>query len=251
MKMKREIEIMSYLKTHGVVHIQELSRFLKVSKNTVRRDLKSLEDQGLLEMKRGGAALPNEMNLGISLSEREIQNIDEKRRIGECANRLIPDKASVILDAGTTTEQIALAIKNRKGLTVITNALNILIHLADEKEITSVSIGGVINPVTRCFTGFHAEQFLSQFHVAVAFVSAGGVTEQGVTNTNALEVPIKRKMLEIADKVILVVTHDKFGKKSLSQFASLDQIDVIITDAQADPKMVQRFESMGIEVMLC
>lgn len=251
MKAQREIDIMNWLLKRGTAEISELSAFLGVSKNTVRRDLKSLEGRGAVRITHGGAVLKRDTPMGQPLSDREIQLIEEKRRIGQRANGLIPNGAAVFLDAGTTTEQIAVALHDRIGLTIITNGLNIILRLVDASGLVIVSTGGSINTITRCFVGFHAEHFLSQFHVDVAFVSAGGVTERGVTNTNTIEVQMKKTMLEIADKSVLVVTHDKIGRTSLAQFAELGEIDTIITDDKADPEYLDRLRARGPDVISC
>lgn len=251
MQIKREIDIMRLLRLNGAVRIAELSSLLEVSQNTVRRDLKRLSDQGALRLTHGGAVLNENIPMGMPLGEREVHFIEEKRRIGLKAIELIPDDSAVLLDAGTTTEQIAQAIRDRNGLTVITNALNIILRLADANGIASVSTGGVLNPITKCFSGFHAEQFLSQFHADVAFISAGGVTERGLTNTNAVEVQIKRTMIEISDLVVVAVTHDKIGRVSLSPFAELDSVDIILTDGRADPRIIESIQERGPRVVLC
>lgn len=251
MRVKREIEIMNYLRRHGVGQISDLSSLLNVSRNTVRRDLRSLHEQGSLQLTRGGAVLPDDSQFGQPLREREITLKEEKRCIGARAAELIPDGASVVLDAGTTTEQIAEAIKERSGITVITNAMNILITLAENSDIVSVGTGGVLNTITRCFTGFHAEQFLSQFHVDVAFVSGGGVTAEGITNTNTLEVQIKKTMISIANSVYAVVTHDKIGRRSLAPFAELERFAGIITDRKADQEELAVLADRGVQIIVC
>lgn len=251
MKVQREIDIMNVLQTRGTARITELSELLAVSKNTIRRDLRSLESQGVLKVAYGGAVLAHDIPMGPPLSQREVQFIDEKQRIGQAANALIPDGAAVLLDAGTTTEQIAVALHDRVGLTVVTNGLNIMLRLADASDLVAVSTGGTINTITRCFVGFHAEQFLSQFHVDIAFVAAGGVTARGVTNTNTAEVQMKKTMLEIAEKTVLVVTHDKIGRTALAPFADLSQIHAIITDNKADPAVLETLRPMGPEMIIC
>lgn len=251
MRVQREMDIMNWLHKRGTARITELSDYLRVSKNTIRRDLKSLEEQGHIRITHGGAVLNRDSPMGAPLSDREVQLIDEKRRIGREANALIPAGASVLLDAGTTTEQVAVALHDRDGLTIITNGLNIITHLADASDLVTVCTGGSINTITRCFVGFHAEQFLEQFHVDIAFISAGGVNARGVTNTNTAEVQIKRAMIGIADKVVLLVTHDKVGRTALAPFAGLNDIHTIITDDKADPAIVDSLRLAGPQVIIC
>jgi len=251
MQAKREMSIMSILRKNGVAQVNELSEVLGVSTNTIRRDLKSLEQQGMVRMARGGAVLPDDVPMGAPLTVREDQFHAEKERIGRRACELIGKAESILLDAGTTTEQIALQLRDQAGLTVVTNALNVLLHLIDVQDISVVSTGGVFNAVTRCSSGFHAEQFLAQFRVDIAFLSAGGITTEGVRNTNTVEVQIKKTMMQIADRRVLAITHDKIGKVSLAPFANVSDFDSIITDDKADPAALERLHSLGPDVITC
>jgi DeoR/GlpR family transcriptional regulator of sugar metabolism len=251
MRMERQITILSFLRNSHVVQIKELSERLGVSQNTIRRDLKRLEEGGLVTVTHGGAVGVRNAPMGMPLDIREDQYAEEKLRIGRKAAELVRDGEAVILDAGTTTERIVPGLKDRKSLTVITNGLNIALSLQGIPGITALLVGGVMNETTGCTAGFYAEEFLRQFHVNTAFVSAGGVTTEGVMNTNAFEVRIKRSMIQAADKVVLVVTGEKIGKNSLAPFAGLEEIDMIITDSKASEEEVESFRRKGVEVVLC
>ena len=189
--------------------------------------------------------------MGNSLVERQINNIQEKHAIGLKAADIISDGEAIILDAGTTTEQIAKAISKKKRLTVITNAFNIALILSEMKGITVVMTGGIFNVITGCLAGFHAEQFINQFHVDKAFISAGGVNLENVTNTNAFEVQIKHAMMDVADESYLVVTHHKIGRTSLVPFANVKDFHAILTDAGVDQDQVERIQSAGVQIVLC
>jgi len=251
MRMERQIEILSFLRNTHVVQIKELSDRLGVSRNTIRRDLKRLEEEGFVTVTHGGAVGVRNAPMGMPLGDREDQYAEEKLRIGKKAAEFVRDGDAIILDAGTTTDRIVQALKDRKDLTVITNGLNIALDLLGIPGITAILVGGVINETTRCMAGFHAEEFLRPFHVSTAFISAGGVTTEGVMNTNAFEVRIKRSMIQAADKVVLVVTREKIGKTSLVPFAGLEEIDAIITDSKAPAEEVERLRRKGVEVILC
>jgi len=195
--------------------------------------------------------LNRQVPMGAPLSQREISHIQEKRAIGLKAAGMIGEGQAIILDAGTTTEQIAMALKERRSLTVITNAINIAGQLQGAAGVTVVLTGGILNEVTGCVAGFHAEQFVGQFHAEKAFISAGGVTVESVTNTNAFEVQIKRRMMAAADESFLVVSHFKLGKTSLVPFARPGDFRAILTDAGADAEAVEDLRALGVEVILC
>ena len=251
MRMERQIEILSFLRNTNVVQIKELSDRLRVSRNTIRRDLKRLEEEGLVRITHGGAVGIQNAPMGIPLGIREDQYAEEKVRIGKKAAELIQDGDAIILDAGTTTERIVSFLKDKKNLTVITNGLNIALCLLGIPGVTALLVGGVMNEITRCTAGFYAEEFLRQFHVSTAFISAGGVTVDGVMNTNAFEVRIKRSMIQAADRVVLVVTRDKIGKTSLAPFAKLEEFDVILTDSKAPEEELEKLRGKGVEIVLC
>ena len=251
MQLERQIEILKLLHSGRAVTISGLSSRFRVSQNTIRRDLKSLSARGIVKLTHGGALPIDKLQMGLPLSEREVYQIEEKRAIGMKAAEIIEDGEAIALDAGTTTEQIALAVAEKKNLTVITNGLNIAQTLSEAAGVTVVLIGGILNDITKCLAGFHAEQFISQFHVKKAFISAGGVSLDSITNTNAFEVQIKRRMMDIAEETYLVVTHHKIGKTSLAPFARMQDFNVLLTDKGADPKSVEYYRQKGIRVLLC
>jgi DeoR family fructose operon transcriptional repressor len=251
LQLERQLKIMNLLGLKEAATVTELTELFGVSANTVRRDLLALEEKGFLSVTHGGAVWNKRASMGLSLQQRQINHIQEKEAIGIGAAQLVSDGESIILDAGTTTGQIAKALKRRSNLTVITNAFNIAMELTESEGITLVMTGGIYSHVTGCLAGFHAEKFLSEFHVNKAFLSAGGVTLENVTNTNVFEVQIKRSIMAAAEETYLVVTHQKLQKVSLVPFASTADFRAIITDAGADVEALGRFRDRGIEVITC
>jgi DeoR family fructose operon transcriptional repressor len=251
LQLERQIKIVNLLSQTRAVTVVDLARTFRVSQNTVRRDLQALAEKGFLSLTHGGAVLEGGAPMGAPLSQREVSHIEEKRAIGLKAADMVVEGQAIILDAGTTTEQVALALKDKRSLTVITNAINVASSLQGVPGITVVLTGGILNDVTGCVAGFHAEQFLGQFHADKAFISAGGVTADSVTNTNAFEVEIKRRMMAAAEESFLVVNGSKVGRTSLVPFARPADFRAIITDTGADKETVDRLRSLGTEVILC
>jgi DeoR/GlpR family transcriptional regulator of sugar metabolism len=251
MQLERQMAILKALQTNGTVSVTDLSRTHAVALNTIRRDLRSLEQQGLLAVTRGGAVGAAEAQMGLTLGQREDQLAEEKQRIGRKACEFIGSGQAIILDAGTTTERIVPGLREFRNLTVITNGLNIARCLSGIPGITIVLCGGILNEVTGSLAGFHAEEFIRQFHVDTAFISAGGVSVDGISNTNAFEVRMKRSMIAAADKVVLVATREKIGRVSLAPFAGLEEIDLVITDTGASGEELVRLRECGLEVLTC
>ena len=257
LRAEREFKIINKLRAERIVHLSDLSTAIGVSENTIRRDLQRLQDTGILKRTHGGAVITEEDHDTHSSDDvdwlaRESQSPAEKQRIGREAANLVHDGEAIILDAGTTTMQIARNLREKRNLTVVTNAVNIGLELARNANLTVVLTGGILRELSKSLVGPLVEDFISgSIHVDRLFLSAGGVsTDAGITNANTIEVPIKRAMIRAAREVILVVTHQKIGRRSFTQIAPLEAISTIVTDTSADAGLVASLEARGIKVIL-
>lgn len=226
------------------------------SENTIRRDLNRLENRGILKRTHGGAIL-NDFDDQRSAKDtdwiaREKKFPAEKGRIGKKAADLVQNGQAIILDAGTTTFQIARNLHSKQNVTVVTNAVNIGLELVQENSITVILTGGILRDISKSLVGPLAEDFLSgNIHVDWMFLSAGGVSiEGGISNANTVEGPVKRAMIRASKEVVLTVTHDKIGKRSFTSLAGLDTISTIITDTGADSELLEPFKELGIRILL-
>jgi DeoR family transcriptional regulator, fructose operon transcriptional repressor len=257
LRPERELKIINKLRAEKIVHLTDLSSAIGVSENTIRRDLQRLQSLGILKRTHGGAVLVEEgkethSSEDVDWLERLKQSPLEKERIGKQAAGLVHDGEAIILDAGTTTMQVARHLQDKRGLTVVTNAVNIGLELAHIDSITVVLTGGILRELSKSLVGPLTEEFLvGNIHVDTLFLSARGVSiEAGVTNANTVEVPIKRAMIKAARQVILVVTHEKLGKQSFTQITPLETISAIVTDSGADPSLVAAIEAKGVRVII-
>jgi DeoR family fructose operon transcriptional repressor len=257
LRAERELKIINKLRAERIVHLSDLSNDIGVSENTIRRDLQRLQDTGILKRTHGGAVITEDSfdthsSDDVDWLARENKSPAEKQRIGREAAKLVPDGGAVILDAGTTTMQIARNLHEKRNLTVVTNAVNIGLELARTGKLTVVLTGGILRELSKSLVGPLVEDFLSgSIHVDQLFLSAGGVSvDAGVTNANTIEVPIKRAMIRAAREVILVVTHEKIGRRSFTQIAPLEAISTIVTDTGADAEMIASLEARGVKVIL-
>ena len=229
LKAERELRIINRIRSDKIVKLSELSAAIGASENTIRRDLKRLQETGVLKRTHGGAILtesPHNMHSAddVEWLVRQNQFPVEKSRIGKKAVEMVGDGETIILDAGSTTIEIAKNLRGKRNLTVVTNAVNIGLELAHGEVVTVVLTGGILREYSQSLVGPLAEGFLSGIHVDRMFLSACGVTiEAGITNSNTAEVPIKRAMIKAAREVILVVSRDKIGKQSFTQIAPLGQ----------------------------
>jgi len=250
-EVERHQVIINRVKEKGIVSVSDLSDLFQVSENTIRRDLQKLEKNEVIKRTHGGAILKRFNNLDIPFTTREDEYRKEKQAIGYKASQIINSGDNIILDAGTTTAQIAKNIKDKRDLTVITNAVNIALELSNCREIVTILTGGIIREITNCLVGFQAEEFLRKTYVDKTFLAAGGVSiEEGLTNPNPFEVGVKKAMIEAAKEVILVVAHNKFGNVALTPIAPIKAVHRIITDNGVSSKYLEIFQQKGIEVIL-
>ncbi|MCZ8522542.1 MULTISPECIES: DeoR/GlpR family DNA-binding transcription regulator [Paenibacillus] len=252
---ERKTKIMERLELEERVDVVELSQKLEVSESTVRRDLRELEEAGLLKRTHGGAvsnkiALKNGVNLEPSFREKEVQYQREKQAIARKAAELIREGDTVLLDSGTTTLYLLQELKAFRQLTVVTNAVISPLHLDHHPGIELIFLGGTFRPQTQSMVGLFTEQSLDLIRVDKCFIATNGVNlEQGLTTPTMAEAAIKRKMISCAQEVVLVTDSSKFGRSHFAKFAGLDQIHTCITDGGIPQNDIQSLQDRGITVV--
>jgi DeoR family fructose operon transcriptional repressor len=251
LQVERYLYIYNLLKQKNTVLIGELSRILHVSTNTIRRDLSNLEKQGLLKRTHGGAIFAESYMQSQPYEIRSREGMSEKEKIGRLASSLVRDGSTVIIDAGTTTRQLALYLKNVGDLTVLTNSLEIAEILSENANIIVILSGGILQVSSRHLIGMPAEQFFNQVHVDQLFTSANAISiGQGLLSSNLHIVPIKQKMLEAAREVILIADSSKFDKTGIGRIAPLTAAHKLVTDSRIEPQTVSAISALGIEVII-
>ncbi|HTH52692.1 MAG TPA: transcriptional repressor AgaR [Edaphobacter sp.] len=248
---ERRQHILELVQRDGRVLVGDLSRDLKISQITIRKDLDHLESKGLVQRSHGGALRiqPGTM-IDLSLREKRDRNHDEKDRIAEAAISLIREGQCVILDSGTTTTAIAEKLKKFAKLTVITNAVNIAAEL-DGTEIEVVLIGGTLRKNSFSLVGPLAEDNLREMHADLLFLGVDGFDlEVGVTTPNLLESRVNRAMVKAAQRVIVVCDSSKFNRRSLSRIVSPAEIHHVITDRKLSPETAESLRAAKIELTI-
>lgn len=241
---------MDYVKRQGAANVVELSESLRVSEATVRRDLLVLEERGELARTHGGAML---RHLGTAFEppyvEKATRMADAKRAIAAEAAKLVKDGDVIILDSGSTTYALALAIRERADLTVITTDIKIAHDLSAQPDITVIVVGGRVRPQLYSVIGPFAEHTLREIHANTAFVGADAIsTRTGVTNAMFEEVSVKRLAIESAGSRVLIADHTKFDKISLARVADLDQFDLCITDDGVPDEVLDRYRASDLTI---
>lgn len=248
---ERRQQILQQLRQVGKVMVDELSARFGVSAPTIRADLTLLEKQGLLRRTHGGA-LPVESTLyEPPYSVREMKNLPEKRAIARVAVTLVQDDETVLLDAGTTTFEIALQLKQRRGLKVVTNSLAIALELMERKDMEVVLLGGSVRPARRATLGELVLHALDMIYVDHAFLSFNGVDARaGYTSVDFEAAAIKHKMMQHARQVIVVADHAKLGQVAFARVAPAAAAHVLIVDDGAPAAVLKAFEEQGVRLLV-
>jgi len=248
---ERRNRIAALISSRGLISVAELSAEFGVSQATIRSDLDELETRGVLVRAHGGAVAATPNISELSFATREQMQVQEKNRIGQAAAGMIRDGDAIALDASTTSLAIAKQIKDRSELTVITNGIRIALELFDAPGVTVVMPGGFLRREAISLVGELGQEVLARFNVQKGFFGARGITlEEGLTDINNDEVQLKAAMVRAAKEVIAIVDHTKWERVAFASFASIDQVDKVITDDKALPDLVAALRQRGIEMFL-
>lgn len=248
--VERRDKIIQKIQSEGSVRVDELSEEFDVSTVTIRNDLDFFENKGLIHRTYGGALLLNNVYQDPSIEEKKKIHVEEKRRIGEYAAGLVKNGETIILDSGSTTREIALRIKEKQNLTVMTNAINIALELAGASELQVMLTGGVLRDKSYSLVGPEAERTMQNYYFDKLFLGADGMDfEHGLTTSNPLEAQLNRIMVKKSNKVIAVMDSSKFGRHSFSYICDLNPIDTVITDKKITPDFEEKLEKRDINVI--
>ncbi|MFZ5825873.1 MAG: DeoR/GlpR family DNA-binding transcription regulator [Bacillota bacterium] len=250
----RRLQISHIIAQEGQVRVADLAERFQVSDETIRRDLADLETQGLVERNYGGAVLRSRNGVGVvlpPLEERQSTLQAEKERIGQLAASLVRPGQVVILDAGSTTRQVARHLAAVPRLTVITNDLAIADELRSAEEVRVLVTGGYLKPRSRSLIGPEAVSFLQRYHADIVFLGTSGITlERGLTASDMFEAETKAAMLRAARQAVLVADHSKFGCTHLALFAPVTGVNTIVTDGSVSAGEAEAIRAVGVEVLV-
>lgn len=273
---ERQAKILELLRQNGYVSVEDLSQAMGVSGMTIRRDLDQLQQLNLIFRHYGGASLPPE-RIGPDLAEsppqlsnetlmislapergdlewpwlfRQTVHLEQKQKIGRVAASFVREGDVVVMDAGTTTLQVAKNM-NQDNLTVITNFLPILCLLSTRSNVELIGLGGVLAKDNQWFTGLNVLDSLRSMNANLAIMATTCLSlSKGLTNRDIRDAEIKRTMIGIAEKVILVMDSSKMHRHTLSTVGPLDMIDTLVSDSGLSTEDRKVIESRGVEVVI-
>lgn len=252
-KKERQLEILELLRQEQRVSIKELARRFGVSVITVRRDLEALSATGHIKKVYGGAALP-ETPLpppGQPVFQARIhRQRAEKNHIAEAAAALVQEGDVIVLDIGTTCLEVARQLKYRRGITVLTNSIPILVELMGS-ELEIYSLGGRLRSGQQALCGSIALHSLEEFCVTKAFVSVAGFTlERGLTGHNRDSAELCAAIIRHAEQAILVADSSKFQKNSAAVIGPPECVNTIVTDSGLPRPYAEELRSRGVELIV-
>jgi DeoR family transcriptional regulator of aga operon len=246
-KAERLSSILDRVRTSGSVDVAELTTALNVSGATVRRDLQELAGNRMLVRTRGGA-MSNDVGDELPSRIKASRYQPEKKRIGEAAAALVPDGAVVGLTGGSTALEVARALARRRGVTIVTNAIDLAEELAGNSGLRVVVIGGILR-ASRELVGPAAELMLSNYHLDIAFVGVDGLTpDEGCTTYDEMEAQTDRAFLRRAGRSIVVADSSKLGKVTFARISALSEVSDVVTDVGAEAADLAGLEATGTHV---
>ena len=245
----RQLEIVTIVRQSGRVVVDDLASQFGVSAQTIRRDLNELSDGKALVRVHGGAMIASgSANLAYEARQHVAQQ--SKRLIGEAAARLVPDNASLLINIGTTTQEVAKALSNHSGLLVITNDLHVATELYRVKSAQVIITGGSIRQGDGGILGATTVAQLEQFRVDMAIIGTSAIDPDGtLLDFDVREVEIARAIIEHGRKIILVADGSKFSRYAPIRIAQLAEIDTFVTDRLPSEDMAEMCRRWGVEVI--
>jgi DeoR/GlpR family transcriptional regulator of sugar metabolism len=248
---ERRAFILKTLESQGEVSVGDVSRHAGVSEVTVRRDLEALARMGALVRGHGRAIIPVSRSHEPPFDVRVESEPAAKQRIGVLCAGLVAEGETIVLDVGTTALQVALALRDRRNITVLTPSLPVADVLVEAPGVRLMLTGGFVRPGERSLVGDTAVACFRDFRFDTVVLGVAGIdVGTGLTDYNLDQVRVKRAALEIARRVIVVADASKLGRVVFARICPLSQVNVLVTDASAPADLVASFRDSGVEVQL-
>ncbi|MCW5222684.1 DeoR/GlpR family DNA-binding transcription regulator [Verminephrobacter aporrectodeae] len=247
----RQLLLLEEVRARKSATVEHLAETLGVTLQTVRRDVQRLAESGLLTRFHGGVRVPGSSVENLAHTQRETLNAESKTRIARAVARQLPNDCSLILNIGTTTEAIARALLQHRGLRVITNNLNVAAILSGNPECEVIVTGGVVRTRDRGIVGEATVDFIRQFRVDIALIGISGLESDGsLRDFDYREVKVAQTIIEQAREVWLAADHSKFNRPAMVQLARLAQIDRLFTDAPPPEPFPALLQEAGVACTL-
>ncbi|QDU56777.1 DeoR/GlpR family DNA-binding transcription regulator [Aeoliella mucimassa] len=249
MVTERRTKLLEIVRRQGFASLPDLAETLDVSESTVRRDLDYLEKTGMARRTHGGAFYAGPKPQLAHFQSRQEAQWGKKRAIARVAASLIGGVDTLLLDGGSTTYELA-RLMTGTPMQVVTNSLPVANLFSSRPEVGLIVVGGYLQSTSGVLLGTYAEQMLSSLRVRTAVISAAGVTDTGLYNSNHMTATTQQAMIRAADQVILVADSTKFGHQSIAKVCDLHEIDHVVVDSQVEESWQKTITSAGVQLSL-
>ena len=247
---KRQNDILAAVKARGACSIVELAEQLMVSDETIRRNIKPLVQQGLVDKVHGGIVLNQSLEPELPFERRMSEHIEEKKLISSLVAELIKDGDSIMLDTGSTTAYVARALSQQRHLSVVTNCTEIARTLGRGSSNRVHICGGALRPDDWATFGSAAINFVRQFQVSYAILSIGAVTENGeFMDYHLEEAEFSRAVIQQARTTIVVADHTKFGSQNFVKVCDFENVDMVVSDRLPPDNIMTRLVEAKVRVI--
>ncbi len=217
--------------TNGVLSSAEITSLFNVSVQTIRKDLNGLSELGLVRRVHGGISLPGNHH-NVSFSNRTVMNLTAKQSIARKVVELLPENCSIFLGIGTSPQQVAQALLNHPGLTVVTNNINVALTLSGNSKIKTYLAGGLVRPSDQDTMGPETTDFLNKFNIQYGVFGIGGLNQKGqLLDFSPEESHVSRTIMENSETCILVADHSKIDRYAPVVTGTLGDIDILVMDS--------------------
>jgi len=246
----RQEQILMLVQRQGFVSVESLAHRFGVTPQTIRRDINQLHDMALVHRYHGGAGVPSSVE-NVSYTTRQVLCLEEKRHIAKLLALHVPDHASLFINIGTTTEEVARALVDHKGLRVITNNLNVATILCSNPDFEVVVAGGTVRSRDRGIIGEATIDLISQFKVDFGIIGISGIDSEGILlDFDYREVRVAKAIIENSRRVYLAADHTKFGRNAMVRLGNIEQVTALFTD-RAPPEPIRKLlADHGVEIFV-
>ncbi|WP_327582212.1 DeoR/GlpR family DNA-binding transcription regulator [Nonomuraea sp. NBC_00507] len=245
---ERRQRILELVRANGAVSLRELAQAVHSSEVTVRRDLRALESEGLLNRHHGGATLPGELSREAGYAHKVSMESAEKAAIADLAAALVEDGDAIVIGPGTTTQEFARRLTRHSELAVVTNSLLVAQMLAASR-VEVMLTGGTLRGSILALVGSAAEHSLAGLRVRRAFISGNGLTaERGLSTPNMQVAGVDRALAAAAEEVVVLADHTKVGVDTMVQTVPPDRIDHLVTDDAAPRDVLDELSGRGVRL---
>lgn len=245
---ERHAKIQHLVRAKGFITIDHLAAQFEVTPQTIRRDINILSREGLIHRYHGGAGLPPSTE-NVAYTQRKILCLKEKEEIARMVAACIPDHASLFINIGTTTEEIAKMLCGHERLRVITNSLNVASIMGGNEHFEIIVAGGLVRPRDGGIVGPLTIDFIQQFRVDFGIIGISGIDMDGtLLDFDYREVRAARAIIDNSRKVFLAADHSKFGRNAMVRLGNIGEIDALFTDRPPSESLIEVMNAGDVEL---